>query len=247
MGFKKAYTLNIKTLDMKKTILFLFLIITVCSNAQKDITGKIKTEIVATHELNYALYVPKSSKEKKPLIIFLHGSGEKGTDIELVKVHGPFKYLKSNSLDAYVLAPQCPDNEYWDSEVLYQLILKIQKENNIDTNRIYLTGLSMGGWGAWNLAFAHPEMFAALVPIAGFVDRVPMIENCKIGAIPTKIFHGLVDDVVNVDYSITIYKRLKKCNPNISLTIFDDAGHDSWTRVYDNKEIYDWMFQQTKK
>jgi predicted peptidase len=68
-------------------------------------------------------------------------------------------------LDAYVLAPQCPENEYWDSEVLYQLILKI-KENAIDSNRIYLTGLSMGGWGAWNLAFAHPEMFAALVPIA---------------------------------------------------------------------------------
>jgi predicted peptidase len=68
-------------------------------------------------------------------------------------------------LDAYVLAPQCPENEYWDSEVLYQLILKI-KENAIDSNRIYLTGLSMGGWGAWN--FAHPEMFAALVPIAGF-------------------------------------------------------------------------------
>jgi predicted peptidase len=105
----------------------------------------------------------------------------------------------------------------------------------------------MGGWGAWNLAFAHPEMFAALVPIAGFVDRVPMIENCKIATIPIKIFHGLVDDVVDVNYSIAIYKKLKPCNSNISLTIFDDAGHDSWTRVYDNKEIYDWMFQQIKK
>lgn len=247
MDFRKGYTLNIKILDMKKTILFLFLIITVCSNAQKEIRGKIKTEIVTTHELNYALHLPVNTKEKKPLIIFLHGSGEKGTDIELVKMHGPFKYLKSNSLDAYVLAPQCPDNEYWDSEVLYQLILKIQKENNIDPNRIYLTGLSMGGWGAWNLAFAHPEMFAALVPIAGFVDRVPMIENCKIASIPIRIFHGLVDDVVDVNYSIAIYKKLKPCNSNIELTIFDDANHDSWTRVYDNKEIYDWMFQQTKK
>ena len=230
---------------------YLFLAITflttLFSFAQTDVTGKIKTEIVTTHELNYALHVPKSSKEKKPLIIFLHGSGEKGTDIEKVKVHGPFKYLKSNSLDAYVLAPQCPDNEYWDSEVLYQLILKIQKENNIDSNRVYLTGLSMGGWGAWNLAFAHPEMFAALVPIAGFVDRVPMIENCKIASLPIRIFHGLVDDVVDVNYSIAIYKKLKPCNSNIELTIFDNANHDSWTRVYDNKEIYDWMFHQTKK
>jgi predicted peptidase len=114
------------------------------------------------------------------------------------------------------LAPQCPENEYWDSEVLYQLILK-SKENAIDSNRIYLTGLSMGGWGAW-FSFAHPEMFAALVPIAGFVDRVPMIENCKIATIPIRIFHGLVDDVVDVNYS-AIYKKLKPCNSAIELTI----------------------------
>jgi predicted peptidase len=231
----------------KYVCLSIALLVTMFSIAQTDVTGKIKTESKAKHELSYALHRPENTKEKKPLIIFLHGSGEKGTDIEKVKVHGPFKYLKNNELDAYVLAPQCPEKEYWDSEVLYQLILKIQKENTIDSNRIYLTGLSMGGWGAWNLAFAHPEMFAALVPIAGFVDRVPMIENCKIATIPIKIFHGLVDDAVDVNYSIAIYRKLKPCNSNISLTIFDDAGHDSWTRVYDDKEIYDWMFQQIKK
>jgi predicted peptidase len=227
--------------------LIITLLATFFSFAQTDVIGKIKTKSIAKHELSYALHRPENTREKKPLIIFLHGSGERGTDIEKVKVHGPFKFLKSNELDSYVLAPQCPENEYWDSEVLYQLILKIQKENNIDSNRIYLTGLSIGGWGAWNLAFAHPEMFAALVPIAGFVDRVAMIENCKIAAIPIRIFHGLVDDVVDVNYSITIYKKLKTCNSNIELTIFDDAGHDSWTRVYDNKEIYEWMFQQIKK
>lgn len=181
------------------------------------------------------------------MIIFLHGSGEKGEDIELVKVHGPFKYLKTHEIDAYVLAPQCPNEMYWEPESLYQLIQKVIKENkNIDESRIYLTGLSMGAWGAWNLAFAHPDMFAALVPIAGFVDRVPMIENCKIGEIPTRIFHGLVDDVVDVRYSIDIYKKLKGCAKDIELTIFDDANHDSWSRVYDNPEIYEWMLKQKK-
>ncbi|MEO8253518.1 MAG: prolyl oligopeptidase family serine peptidase [Flavobacterium sp.] len=228
-------------------ILIIALFVSLVSFAQKEVNGTIKTKIVSQKQLNYALHIPENTKEKKPLIVFLHGSGEKGNDIEKVKIHGPFKYLKTNELDAYVLAPQSPENEYWDSEVLYQLILKIQKENNVDPNRIYLTGLSMGGWGAWNLAFAHPEMFAALVPIAGFVDRVPMIENCKIASIPIRIFHGLLDDVVDVNYSITIYKKLKTCNADIKLTIFDDANHDSWTRVYDNKEIYDWMFQQVKK
>ena len=232
---------------MNKKLFFLLLCATQFTFSQSDIIGTLKTEIVQKRELAFALHVPKNTKQKKPLIIFLHGSGERGTDIELVKVHGPFKYLKSHNLNAYVLAPQCPENEYWDAEVLYQLIVKIQKENNIDPNRIYLTGLSMGGWGAWNLAFAHPEMFAALVPIAGFVDRVPMIETCKISGIPIRIFHGLLDDVVDVNYSIAIYKKLKPCNSDIALTIFDDAGHDSWTRVYESNEIYDWMFQQIKK
>ncbi len=231
---------------MKCKFAIITLLFSIVSLAQSDVIGTIKTEIVKKRELAFALHIPKNTEEKKPLIVFLHGSGEKGTDIEKVKTHGPFKYLKSNELDAYVLAPQCPENEYWDEEVLYRLVLKIQKENNIDSNRIYLTGLSMGAWGAWNLAFAHPETFAALVPIAGYVDRIPMIENCKIAAIPTRIFHGLLDDVVNVEYSIAMYKKLKTCNTNVTLTIFDDANHDSWTRVYDNQEIYDWMFKQIK-
>lgn len=231
---------------MKYKIVIITLLVSIVSFAQSEVKGKIKTEIVYQRELGYVLHVPKNSKESKPLIVFLHGSGEKGTDIEKVKTHGPFKFLKTNDLDAFVLAPQCPENEYWDAEVLYKLILKIQKENNIDSNRIYLTGLSMGAWGAWNLAFAHPDTFAALVPIAGFVDRIPLIGNCKTAAIPTRIFHGLLDDVVNVDYSISIYKKLKACNANVGLTIFDDANHDSWSRVYDNQEIYDWMLKQKK-
>lgn len=188
------------------------------------------------------------TKTPIPLIIFLHGSGERGTDVEKVKVHGPLKYVNNNTLDAFILAPQCPENTYWESESLFQLIQKICKENpNIDPQRIYLTGLSMGAWGVWNLAFAHPEMFAAIVPIAGFVDRVPMVENCKIKHIPTHIYHGLLDDVVDVNYAIEIYKKLKTCSLNIALTIFDDANHDSWTRVYDNAKTYEWMFQQIKK
>lgn len=211
-------------------------------------SGSFSTAITKQYNYNYLLHKPKSTTTKKPLLIFLHGSGEKGNDLEKVKSHGPFDYLKSNELDAYVLAPQCPQEAYWESESLHQLIQKVIKENNnVDTNRIYLTGLSMGAWGAWNLAFAHPETFAALVPICGFVDRVPMIENCKIANIPTRIFHGLVDDVVDVNYSITIYKKLKGCSKDLELTIFDDANHDSWTRVYNNAAIYEWMFQQIKK
>lgn len=228
-------------------ILFIVIFVSVPSFAQKVKDGSFKTEIVQKKQLGYLLNIPADTKAKKPLIVFLHGSGERGNDLEKVKVHGPLKYMTTNTLDAYVLAPQCPEGEYWDGETLYRLIQKVVKDNNVDEQRIYLTGLSMGGWGAWNLAFAHPEVFAALVPVCGFVDRVPMLENCKIKDIPTRIFHGLLDDVVDVSYSTTIYKKLKPCSKDISLTIFDDANHDSWTRVYDNSAIYEWMLQQRKQ
>jgi len=217
------------------------------SFAQKEVSGSFAAQTVLQQQLGYALHIPKNTKDKKPLLIFLHGDGEKGTDIEKVKIHGPFKYLQSHDLDAYVLAPQCPESELWNAEMVYRLILKIQQENNIDASRIYLTGLSSGGWATWNLALAHPDLFAAIVPISSFVDLIQMDDICKIKGIPTRIYHGLLDDVVPLEYAATIYRNLKKCNDHITLTIFDDAGHDSWTRVYDNTEIYAWMFSQSKK
>ena len=215
--------------------------------SQKESKGSFTTEFSYKKNYGYVLQSPENKKDKKPLIVFLHGSGERGTDTEKVKVHGPLKYTKTHQLDAYILAPQCPDNERWDQEVLHRLIQKVQKENkNIDPTRIYLTGMSMGGWGTFDLAFDYPEMFAAVVPVCGFVDRWEMDKACNIKNIPTRIFHGLLDDVVVVDYSINVYKKLKACGGNVELTIFDDANHDSWSRVYDNPEIYDWMLKQTK-
>ena len=235
-------------MKIKKSNLLLLLFVSFSSwSFSQSISETFTTSINSSFTYNYILHQPIGTS-KKPLIVFLHGSGERGSDVQKVTTHGPLKFIKNSDLDAFILAPQCPENSYWESESLYQLIQKTLHDNpNIDPNRIYLTGLSMGAWGAWNLAFAHPETFAALVPIAGFVDRIPMIENCKIKHIPTQIFHGLLDDVVTVDYAIAIYKKLKPCSTNLELTIFDDANHDSWSRVYDDKKIYEWMFQQINK
>ena len=229
-----------------KKLVYIVLFLPLLCLGQIETSGTIKAELVSKFELNYLLQKPNNNKDLKPLIIFLHGSGEKGTDLEKLKIHGPLKYAKTHELDAYILAPQCPENKYWESEELYLLIQKVLAENKIDKSRIYLTGLSMGAWGSWNLAFAHPELFAALVPIAGFVDRVPMVENCKISTIPIRIFHGLQDDIVNANYSIAIFNKLRGCNKDIKLQLFDDANHDSWTRVYDNPAIYEWMLMQKK-
>jgi predicted peptidase len=233
---------------MKYKIAVLVFLFTVLSFAQSETIGKIKTVVVTKYEMGYVLHKPANTKDNKPLIVFISGDGEKGTDLEKVKVHGPLKYLKTHELDAYVLAPQCKEDENWNIGSIYELIVKIQKENPIDANRIYVTGLSSGGWAAWNLALSYPDTFAAIVPISGFVDLIALESICKISSIPTRIFHGLLDDVVRVDYAINIYKELQKCNTrNAELTIFDDAGHDSWSRVYDNQEIYDWMLKQTKQ
>lgn len=229
---------------MKKILVFFLFSIT-CFG-QNETTGVIISQITTQFELRYILNKPDHHKPDMPLIIFLHGSGEKGSDLEKIKSHGPLKYLKTNKIGAYVLAPQCPEGRYWDSEELYLLIKKIVSDNKIDPNRIYLTGLSMGAWGCWNLAYRHPELFAALVPIAGYVDRIPMVEGCKIASIPTRIYHGLMDDVVDVKYSIAIYKKLRECNKDIELQIFNASFHDSWTQVYDNPHIYNWMLEQRK-
>jgi predicted peptidase len=213
--------------------------------AQKESSGSFSIRKEQKVELGYALYVPQDAKTPKPLIVFLHGSGEKGTDIEKVKIHGPFKYLKTHQLDAYVLAPQCRDQN-WDVESLYALILKIVRENRIDRNRICLTGLSMGGWGSWKLGMAHPEMFAAIVPICGFVDLMDQDDICKLKNVPVRIFHGLRDDVVKVEYAADAYKILKDCGGDVTMTIFDDANHDAWTRVYDQPDIYQWMLAQSR-
>lgn len=232
---------------MKYKLAFLSLLVSFLGFSQSETTGKINTVVMAKYELGYVLHKPVNTKEKKPLIVFISGDGEKGTDLEKVKIYGPLHYLKTHQLDAYVLAPQCKENENWDIESIYQLIVKIQKENNIDSERIYVTGLSSGGWASCNLAFAHPDLFAANVPVAGFVDLIQLEHACEIANIPTRIYHGLLDDVVDVNYAITIYKELKKCNAkDVKLTIFDDANHNSWTRVYDNAAIYDWMLQQKK-
>jgi predicted peptidase len=232
---------------MKTSSLILSLFIYSFCFAQKETKGNFKFKVKHAFELNYILQKPDTINEMKPLIVFLHGSGEKGNDLEKVKAIGPLKYTATNKLDAYILAPQCEADKYWESEELYLLIKKIIKDNKtIDTNRIYLTGLSMGAWGTWNLAYAHPNMFAAIVPIASYVDRVPMIEGCTIKNIPIRMYHGLLDDVVDIFYSKSIYNKIKDCCKDIKFTIFDDAKHDSWSRVYENAEIYNWMLKQKK-
>jgi len=213
----------------------------------QEIAGSFKEEIKMFIEVKYLIKLPENQIEKFPLLVFLHGSGERGTNIELVKNHSPFTYQSLMQTDVAILAPQCPENTWWNTNEIYKLIQSICKQYNIDKSRIYLTGLSMGGWGTWKLATEHPELFAAVAPVCGVTDttifkNVEVLKNT-----PVHIFHGALDDIVSPNMSIYFYQKLKKVNPMCSLTIFPNDNHNSWDSTYSNPKFYEWLFAQKKE
>ena len=167
--------------------------------------GKQQAELVEVKvSIQYLLHLPKSYGEDKskkwPLIVFLHGSGERGGDVNLVKVHGPPKLVEKDAdFPFIVVSPQCPVDNRWTPQLLSKMLDDVLAKNSVDQDRIYLTGLSMGGAGTWDWAAAEPHRFAALVPICGGGGgRIAE----KIKHIPTWVFHGAKDTGVSISSSL---------------------------------------------
>ena len=217
--------------------------------AQKD--GVQKSYILDKKieiKMAYQLYLPKGYQEdvKKewPLILFLHGSGERGSDIELVTKHGIPKIVKEKPDFPFIaLSPQCPEGTIWRTETVSALLDDIEQEYRVDKNRIYLTGLSMGGFGTWELACKEPNRFAAIAPICGGGNSFLAVWNLKDQ--PVWVFHGKKDSVVPVENSDVMVNALKKMNPNIKYTVYPEADHDSWTETYNNPELYTWFLSHS--
>ena len=204
--------------------------------------------------LRYLLYLPKEYEAqpdvKWPLVFFLHGMGERGDDLELVKKHGIPKIVEEKDFPFVAISPQCPSHSMWTMELdaLHALIMEVIQTYSIDKSRIYLTGLSMGGYGAWLLAGAYPRLFAAVVPICGgalpmlgFPERIKILKDTPIWA-----FHGAKDNAVPLKNSQELVDVLKKHNGNVRFTIYPDAGHDSWTETYESPELYEWLLKQKR-
>jgi predicted peptidase len=236
--------MDFKSYSMKNYLVFIIIFLFKISLFSQEIKATFSKEITSTINLQYVLDVPSNTKEKFPLIVFLHGSGERGTDLELVKNHSPFTNKNVIDKPIAILAPQCPENVWWDTNAVYNLILEISSKYNVDKSRIYLTGLSMGGWGTWKLAIEHPEIFAAIAPVCAPVDRVMLVNLEKLKNIPIHIYHGALDDVVNPNQSLEIHQLLKKMNANSNLYIFSNDNHNSWDSTYSNKEFYSWLLSQ---
>ncbi len=233
-------------------LITVILILFGCSTTQQKVGGKqteqiLQKEIITTVQVGYLLYLPENynTSSKWPLLLFLHGSGERGEDIEKVKVHGPPKLIANGkSFPFIVVSPQCPEGQLWSITDLDALLNEISENYKVDPDRIYVTGLSMGGFGTWELAIKYPNRFAAIAPVCGG-GNFRLVNELK--NLPIWVFHGAKDNVVPLKSSQEMVDALEKAGGNAKFTVYPEAGHDSWTETYDNPELYEWFLKQNRK
>lgn len=213
---------------------------------EKVFQGKLVLEA----RYRYLLALPEGYEadeaKKWPLIVFLHGSGERGTDLNQVKRHGPPKLIEEGrDLGAIVASPQALPGEIWEAHAVKALTEELASTLRVDRDRIYLTGLSMGGFGTWETAITYPDTYAAVVPICGGAG-VRWVQAARIKALPVWIFHGAKDTAVEPSHSERMHAALKKAGSTAKLTIYPEAGHDSWTAAYGDPELWKWLLAQRR-
>lgn len=253
---------------MKKSLLIPILLIGSCLACLGQTYEKMTFTAEDGTELNYRLLRPDNEADGKkfPLVIFLHGAGERGSDNEKQLLHGSQMFLNPVNREkypAYVLFPQCPENGFWaynlrpgslndlKAEDEMPAIFKAVKEMidsyiadpMVDRSRVYIIGLSMGAMGTFDMVVRHPELFAAAVPICGYVqpERLSGIEGVSF-----RIFHGDADPVVSVNGSRNAYKALKEAGVKVEYIEFPGCGHGSWNPAFCRDDFMQWLFKQKK-
>ncbi len=233
-----------------------FVLITNCVSRQipipKDrlIQKSFSIQSKSHKEIPYLLYLPnayyKGQKNKLPIVVFLHGRGERGNDINLLKRQALPRMISEDNVDFpfILLAPQLSEfEEEWYTKDLITLLEEVEDEYSVDKSRIYLTGISLGGNGVWKLATEFPEKFAAVVPISGWgeVSQVCRLKDTNVWA-----FHGSKDTLILPQKTIEIVERLRYCNPNVKSTIYPNTNHDAWTQTYKDSNFIKWLLEQRK-
>ena len=200
---------------------------------------------------NYLKYLPKhyhNDTSKYPLVIYLHGGSQKGNDLEKLKIYGlPYLVDQGKEFDFIMVAPQCPDGKYWSSENWFDsLYSEVVSRYRIDKSRVYVTGISMGGYGTYIAALDHPEKIAAIVPLCGGVNDSDMSRICILKDIPILTFHGTADKDIDISETERINDSLKKCSGNITFYRLKDEGHGIQYLYETNPGIYEWLLNQRK-
>lgn len=260
----------------RKTLMYGFVfavaaasLLVVPAEARKQETGFLdRTMVVSGVAYKYQVFVPDTwTKRKKwPVILFLHGAGERGDDglIQTEVGIGAAIRRGRTRFPAIVVMPQCRKDGWWaDSpmgDVAMAALEQAQEEFHGDANRIYLTGLSMGGYGTWYLAGKYPGRFAAIVPVCGGVllpdkartqspdDNSPYVEAAKkVGKTPVWIFHGGDDPVVPVTESRRMNEAMKALGGEVHYTEYPGVDHNSWDKAYAEPELLPWMLSKTTR
>ena len=232
--------------------------------AVEDILGELSREEY-TSSLGtspYRLFIPEDGGCGKPVVLFMHGAGERGADNELPLRTALEAFVKSNEIvkNAIFIVPQCPTDEQWvmtpwskvsysvdeipeswEIKTVLEILEKVVSENNADRDRIYVMGLSMGGYATWDLIMRHGELFAAAMPICGGADPT---KADKVKDIPIRTFHGDIDDSVPVEGTRAMVEAIKALGGNIEYTEYPGLGHGIWDKACSSEGIGDWMFSK---
>jgi len=208
--------------------------------------------------VDYLLYLPRGydaqADRRWPLILFLHGAGERGTNIWKVATHGPLKHVTAGSdFPFIVVSPQCPEQQTWSRDLVLALLDEVMARQAVDPRRVYLTGLSMGGYGTWDLGLAFPGRFAAIVPICGGGQMIGVILGSRdkgpaLKSLGVWAFHGARDNVVPLEESQRMVDALKKAGvAEVKFTIYPEAQHNSWTEAYRDPALYAWLLTHERR
>jgi len=205
----------------------------------------LDTTLTKPVRLDYFIQVPAGEPDSPkgwPLLLFLHGMGERGRNVQDVTKHGPPKMIAAgDEFPFVVVSPQCPPDHWWHDveDDLLALIDEVSATCAVDARRVYLTGLSMGGYGTWTMGRKHPERFAALVPICG--GLLPGYDLAPLATRPVWAFHGAKDPVVPLRESQWIVDAVRDLGGDIRLTVYPEAEHDAWSETYANPALYEWL------
>jgi len=192
--------------------------------------------------MQYVIEFPNDfdSNKQYPVLLFLHGAGSRGNNMETLRSNPFFESIKNvDDFPFIIIAPQCHKNTWFDMfEKLQNLLRKIAEQPFTNKNRIYLIGASMGGYAVWQLAMSMPEYIAAICPICGG----GMYWNAeRLVNIPIWAFHGKKDEVVFPQESIRMVDAVNRCGGNAKLTLYSENGHDAWSDTYRNREVFEWL------
>jgi predicted peptidase len=175
--------------------------------------------------------------------VYLHGAGNRGSDLEVVRGVVRDAFYSQPNLPCVLVAPQCPLDDFWHPVVVADLLNEVSAKYRIDADRVYITGMSMGGYGAWAMATAYPERLAAVVPLCGGGDPA---EAARMKDLPIWDFHGDRDDVVPIRESQALVEALQQAGGRVRFTVFKGAGHSITVEAYDTEGLFPWLLAQRR-